>query len=309
MDAEALFEAGLAAYRSRALDEARALFLRAGVAGKRQGAVFHCYLTASRFDWDEGVALLRRIAPNRADCRRQLALIDAMSDAPLPHGELLSDAPQATLFRTLFTPAECTYLAEAARPMMARSTIISGGRQIPDPMRTSDSAAFPLLIENPAVHALNRRIAAASRTDATQGEPLQILRYRRGGEYRPHFDAIPGLANQRLLTMIVWLNTGFGGGETRFIKTGLTLKGETGDALLFGNTLADGNRDPGSAHAGLPVTSGEKLIASRWIRGTALIGKGAPHSCATPPFQTFRVSRLTRYARAARAPNTACRPA
>ncbi|MEZ0243056.1 MAG: prolyl hydroxylase family protein [Sphingomonas sp.] len=269
MDAETDFEAGLAAYREGDLAEARTLFGRAGEAGKQQGAVFHCYLTANRFDWDEGLALLRRIAPNRADCARQLALIEAMTDT-VPPGEVLSETPQVTLFRNLFTPAECTYLAEAARPMMARSTIISNGRQIPDPMRNSDSAAFPLLIENPAVHALNQRIAAASGTDATQGEPLQILRYRRGGEYRPHFDAIPGLANQRILTMLVWLNTGFEGGETQFPKVGLTLKGEPGDALLFRNTLPDGSRDPATIHAGLPVTAGEKLIASRWIRERAL---------------------------------------
>jgi prolyl 4-hydroxylase len=116
------------------------------------------------------------------------------------------------------------------------------------------------------VHAINQRIAAASGTQAAQGEPLQVLRYRPGGEYKPHFDAIPGFANQRILTMIVWLNEDYEGGETMFMKTGAKLRGRTGDALLFRNALPDGSRDPDAAHAGLPVTRGEKLIASRWIR-------------------------------------------
>ena len=93
-----------------------------------------------------------------------------------------------------------------------------------------------------------------------------MLRYRPGGEYRPHFDAIPGFDNQRILTMIVWLSEAYEGGETLLMKTGAKLKGKAGDALLFRNTLPDGTRDLDSAHAGLPVTSGEKLIASRWIR-------------------------------------------
>jgi prolyl 4-hydroxylase len=66
--------------------------------------------------------------------------------------------------------------------------------------------------------------------------------------------------------MIVWLNQDYDGGETMFMKTGTKLRGRTGDALLFRNALADGARDPDAAHAGLPVTRGEKLIASRWIR-------------------------------------------
>ena len=133
-------------------------------------------------------------------------------------------------------------------------------------MRVCDSVGFTWPLENPAVHALNRRIAAASGTAVGQGEPLQVLRYRPGGEYRPHFDAIPGFANQRVMTMLVWLNEDYEGGETHFPTPGLKLKGRTGDAILFRNTGADGRRDPAAGHAGLPVTAGEKLIASRWIR-------------------------------------------
>ena len=266
MDAEALLQAGIAAFRAGGLAEARALFFRSGQAGKLQGSVIYCYLTASRFDWDEGISLLRQLAPYRQDCARQLALIEAMTGDPIPPGELLSEAPHITRFRSLFTRAECAYLIAAAGPMFARATILLRGRETPDPARSSDSAAFPLSIENPAVHALNRRIAAASGTHVVQGEPLQILRYRQRGEYKPHFDAIPGLANQRVLTMLVWLNDAFEGGETEFPKAGITIKGEIGDALLFRNILPDGSRDPDTVHAGLPVISGEKLLASRWIR-------------------------------------------
>ena len=133
-------------------------------------------------------------------------------------------------------------------------------------MRNSDGCGFTWALENPAVHALNRRIAAASGTAPEQGEPLQILRYPAGGEYKPHFDSVPGATNQRALTTLVWLNDGYGGGETWFPEPKLALRGSPGDAVLFHNIGEDGARDRLSAHAGLPVTSGEKLIASRWIR-------------------------------------------
>lgn len=268
MDAEAYFEAGAAALRAGRVAEARELFGRSAAAGNLQAAVICCNLTASCFDWEEGVRLLRNLAGYSARCRRELEVIEAMAPGPLPVGELVSERPHVMLFRGLLTAAECAYLMEAAAPMLAPAVVVDPrtGRQRPDPGRVSDGIGFTLPLENPAVHALNSRLAAASGTDVSQGEPLQVLRYRPGGEYKPHFDAIDGLANQRILTMIVWLNDGYDGGETMFLASGLRLKGAIGDALLFRNVRLDGSRDPEARHAGLPVTGGEKLIASRWIR-------------------------------------------
>jgi prolyl 4-hydroxylase len=140
------------------------------------------------------------------------------------------------------------------------------GRMVPNPVRSSDAAIFGVYAEDLVVNALNRRIAAASGTRPEQGEPLQLLRYRPGGEYKPHLDALPAEPNQRILTMLVYLSDDHEGGETSFPHTGLTFRGRIGDALLFGNAGADGRPDPLSLHAGLPVTKGAKYLASRWIR-------------------------------------------
>ena len=99
---------------------------------------------------------------------------------------------------------------------------------------------FPLVFESPAIHALCRRLAAASETHVKQGEPLQVLRYRPGQEYRPHFDAIGDEDNQRVLTFLVYLNEDYEGGETEFIATGFKVKGKKGDGLLFRNADAVG---------------------------------------------------------------------
>jgi len=277
-DADALFAAAADALWRNALAEARALFRRAGEGGRRDAAVIHANFVAAGTgaapDWPRGVALLRRLAESSPRSRRELAIIEAMALTPAgdpvvaPKGEPVCERPHIVRFATLFSPAECRYLAEAAAPMLEPSVVVDNatGRQVRDPVRTSDGIGFTLPLENPAVHALNRRIAAASGTAVAQGEPLQVLRYRPGDQYRTHFDAIPGFANQRVMTMLVWLNGDYEGGGTRFPTPDLSLKGEAGDAILFRNAGADGRRDPDAAHAGLPVTRGEKLIASRWIR-------------------------------------------
>jgi prolyl 4-hydroxylase len=119
------------------------------------------------------------------------------------------------------------------------------------------------------VNALNRRIAAFSGTSVAQGEPLQLLCYRPGAEYRAHVDALPSEPNQRILTVLVYLSNDYAGGETHFPRAGLSFRGNPGDALIFSNVTGDGRLDPLAIHAGMPVTSGVKWIASRWIRAQA----------------------------------------
>ena len=225
-------------------------------------------------DWGGALELLTALARNDAQAAQQAALLEAMAltgagdPIAVPVGELLSERPHALVFRNLLTPTECRFLIDHASPMFVPAMVVdpATGRMHHDPIRISDTAPFPWVRENPVVHALNRRFAAVSRTPVEAGEPLQVLRYRPGQEYRPHMDAIPNAENQRIVTLIVYLNDGFAGGETMFLRTGTSFVGAPGDALLFRNAGDDGRPDPMSQHAGQPVRSGEKIIASRWIR-------------------------------------------
>lgn len=255
---------------------ARLLFGRAGELGLRTAGLFHTNLLAAGVggpaDWPAAIA--RLAAEARRDPRRAetLALIERMELAPdgtppaIQEGERLSASPDVRLFRHLFTPEECDYLVRVAEPGFAPSVVTdASGRQYPDPVRTSEGSAFHWLIADPAVHALNLRLAAASGTGVEQGEPLQILRYSIGQQYRAHLDAVPGAPNPRVATALVYLNEDYEGGATRFVRAGLDVRGRKGDGLVFRNTLSDGRGDPAAEHAGLPVTKGVKLIASRWI--------------------------------------------
>ena len=193
--------------------------------------------------------------------------IDANGDPRhAPEGERISDRPDARVFRDFLTNDECAHLISVAQPGYQPSMVFNEAEQwVRDTIRTSDGSPIHWLIEDPAVHALNRRIAAASGTTYENGETLQSLRYRPGQEYRPHFDFVAG-DNRRLWTGLVYLNDDYDGGETAFVQTDVKVRGRSGEMLLFANMAPDGEADPLAEHAGLPVTRGEKFLATRWIR-------------------------------------------
>jgi prolyl 4-hydroxylase len=267
----------------RDLKSARECFGRAGKMGHVPAEqAFICFQAngiGGAADWSAAVNGLRKLASTDAGAARQLDLIGKMAiddtGFPIgrPIGEKLSMSPAVWVFRNFASSAECQHLIDAAQPRLEPAVIVDpvSGRLTPHPVRTSESASFPLVSEDLVVIALNRRIAVASGTDYPCGEPLQVLRYRPGQEYRPHLDALPPGGNQRIMTLLLYLNGDYAGGETAFTHTGLKFRGDAGDALLFRNALPGGAPDPMSKHAGLPVTSGEKYIATRWIRSLPVL--------------------------------------
>ncbi len=230
--------------------------------------------TGGRRDWPGALALLGEWTDRDPLAARQVSLLaamqlDAVGDPADPiEPETLSAEPYTACIPGLLTAAECDFLIDISQSRFRRAEIFHEARQafVQDPVRQSAYAGFSAISEWPAVHAINRRIAAASRTEVERGEPLQILRYQPGDSYRPHLDAIPSLANQRILTLLVYLNADYDGGETHFCKSGLRFRGAPGDALLFANATEVGRPDPATEHEGLPVTRGVKYLASRWIR-------------------------------------------
>jgi len=269
-------------YLVRKLAVARQAFARAAAAGHgRAGAIYIAFVangTGAPADWREAVRLLVSAAASDSISARQLDLIRGMNltEDGIPRDLPPVERPSATggmyLFRQLFSEAECQYLIEMAMPLLTPSVVIDPrtGMARSDPVRTSDVAGFPLALEDPVIHQLNRRLAAASGTDVRQGEPLQVLRYRQGQEFKPHVDTLPFEGNQRIRTALIALNGRYEGGETDFLELGFRWKGSPGDALIFANVTNDGKPDPAMRHAGRTPIAGEKMLASRWIRARPL---------------------------------------
>ncbi|MEG3123282.1 2OG-Fe(II) oxygenase [Sphingomonas sp. GB1N7] len=264
----------------RDLVAARALLKRAVAIGHVDGALMEIALTANgsggSIDWPAASHLLRIAAKSDYVAAGQLALLDRMNlgDDGFPNKpaqlEELSRLPNVWRIDRFLTPDECRHIADTAAPLLEPATVIDPSTKmaVANPIRTSDGAAIGPTREDLVVRAVNHRIAAASETPVENGEPLTILRYGIGQQYRPHVDTLPAARNQRVRTMLIYLNQGYGGGATQFLANGLTVRCNAGDAILFDNVLPDGTPDMSSRHAGQPVTSGSKWIATRWIRAT-----------------------------------------
>ena len=257
--------------------QGRVLFEYAASLGHAYANVFITNLLASgvagRRDWTMGLERLEAEARKLPERRAALDLVEAMEldsngdPVALPAAERLSEHPDLRIFRQLLTPDECAYLIRTAEPLFRPSMVYNNaGVEVRDTIRTSDGAGFFWLAEDPAIHAVNRRIAKATGSTYEQGEPLQVLRYSPGQEYRPHFDYLEANENPRPWTALIYLNEDYEGGATRFVKTGHEVRGRTGDVIVFCNSDGSGARDPLAEHAGLPVTSGIKYLATRWIR-------------------------------------------
>lgn len=263
---------------SRDLVEARAALRRAVEIGHVDAALLEAALTASGAgaspDWIGAIELLRKAAENDPLAAEHLSLLDKMDldkrgypRMPIK-GEQLSEQPFIQRFSTIFSAQECLHIAKLANDWLEPAMVADPrtGRNIVNPIRTSDGAVIGPAQETLILAALNRRLAALTGTRVEQGEPLSVLRYMPGQEYRAHVDTLPGATNQRIATAIAYLNDGFDGGETLFFANQLKVKPKAGDVLVFRNLLANGTSDNTTRHAGLPVRRGTKWIATRWIR-------------------------------------------
>ncbi len=225
-----------------------------------------------RRNWRAALEEIKR--KGGAESKLQLDLIDSMclDEEGEPETEYeahrLCTSPAAWKFPAFLTKQECSFLIDLARPVLRPSVVVHPhtGELIRDPVRRSSTTSFPFINEPPALHAINRRIAKATRTTYENGEPAQILCYKPGDEYRRHSDVLPSDSNQRILTFLVYLSDDYEGGETRFPDANFAHKGKVGDALLFRNVDPFGRADMSAVHTGEPVRSGRKYLLSKWIR-------------------------------------------
>ncbi|MBX3595083.1 2OG-Fe(II) oxygenase [Sphingomonas sp.] len=253
------------------IDTAYALTAAAAATGNLQAMLTQAAMiaTATGTQRDEAAAraLVEGAAPRSPLAAQHLAIADTIP-AGAPAVEVLSETPYVARVRGLISAEACAFVMARAAPMLQPSFVIDPDTQarVPHPIRTSAGAAFAPVDEDLVIHTVNLRAAESSGTDIGNGEPLHVLRYTPGQEYRTHLDALPGVENQRTHTVLFYLNGDYDGGETVFPQLGLSVRGEPGDALIFRNTYDDGRADPRAEHAGLPVRAGEKWLATRWIR-------------------------------------------
>ena len=186
--------------------------------------------------------------------------------------------PRVIVFGGLLSDAECEELVVLARARLARSETValasplSGASEV-NAARTSEGMFFQRG-EFPLVARLEERIAALVDWPVENGEGLQVLRYRPGAEYKPHYDyfdpaqpssaAILARGGQRLASLVMYLNTPVRGGATTFPDVALDVMPVRGNAVFFSYDRP--HPDTRSLHGGAPVEEGEKWVATKWLR-------------------------------------------
>lgn len=183
--------------------------------------------------------------------------------------------PRVIVFGDLVSDEECEALIAAARQRLARSLTVetqTGGEAL-NVDRTSDGMFFERG-ENPVVARLEQRIAKLLQWPLEFGEGLQILRYAPGAQYRPHYDYFdpgePGTpvilrrGGQRVATLVMYLQEPEQGGATTFPDVGLEVAPKRGTGVFFSYERPDPATR--TLHGGAPVLSGEKWVATKWLR-------------------------------------------
>ncbi|MDO5685804.1 MAG: 2OG-Fe(II) oxygenase [Neisseria sp.] len=187
------------------------------------------------------------------------------------------DQPQVIFYDHLLSDEECDALCRLADETFVPATVVDeqDGSFTPHPHRSSEHACF-MRGQTALIETVEKRIARLLDWPQENAEGMQVLRYATGGEYRAHFDYFdpqhPGSAKQmasggqRIGTMLMYLSDVEAGGGTRFPELGLEARPRKGSAIYFAGVDAYGQIDPLSLHASVPVISGVKYAATKWIR-------------------------------------------
>lgn len=198
-----------------------------------------------------------------------------------PSPQVLSRSPNIAVVSQLLSADECRLLMVMSAPLLRRSRTLdpASGRPIADgspeqQLRTSSDASHDPVLEDLALRLVQQRMATAAGVDLLNAEPLIVLRYQPGEQYRPHRDYLsPGSlqrdrpwAGNRARSVCAYLSPVASGGETDFPVAGVRVAPVPGTAVIFDNLAPDGHPDPRSLHAGLPVREGEKWLATLWLR-------------------------------------------
>lgn len=180
----------------------------------------------------------------------------------------------------ILTPKECDIIIELGKARgVETSPVLSYGTesttQINDKYRNSKHTWF-----NDNDHPIIKEIAEY--TSKISGLPLenqeatQVAYYNAGGKFDAHYDAcvyedksfcdkINNNAGQRKMTLLIYLNDDFEGGETEFTVLNLKIKPKKGKGILFYDT--DDNQEiiKESMHKGNEIIKGEKWICTKWV--------------------------------------------
>lgn len=177
----------------------------------------------------------------------------------------------------ILTEDQCLQIIQYSSKKLTDSMVVGG-------MDKSIRKSKQTWIEktNPMVKPIYEYLTKTYNIPIENAEDLQVVRYLPNEFYNEHHDSccddvqechdFVKRGGQRKLTVVIYLNNDFKGGETYFKNLDKKYKPSTGSAIVFYPLAKDSNLcHPKALHAGLPVKSGEKWIANVWFRENTFI--------------------------------------
>lgn len=213
----------------------------------------------------------------------------------MPAGQIVTNnsvPPGMLIIQNFLAPAFCDALvAECERVSGVQHTVSDVGAENEASAMTKSATRSSEFIDirklTVDVTGVVRQVFAGAvgpyfRREIDWFELPEILRYRAGGEYKPHADADNWRPEEkkwkrtldRDLSILLYLNEGFGGGEIDFPNFALKLAPKRGLLIAFPS-------DARYVHAARPVTSGIRYALVSWaaVKGGARVNNAPrPHS-------------------------------
>jgi prolyl 4-hydroxylase len=213
-----------------------------------------------------------------------------MGDGPFLVSQVLTEKLQLYILPEFLSTRECQDIVAVGSDQLRASTIsfpdqrknsLAGENKDTSPAyidpdyRTSQTCDLSLL-GNDFVKAVDDKICGAMGIPAQFSEGTQLQRYDVGQQFRQHTDYFATATDEyaafcaekgnRTWTFMIYLNDVLQGGGTHFFAINQTILPRRGTAIAWNNRYPDGQVNPDTLHAGLPVEEGCKLIITKWFR-------------------------------------------
>lgn len=175
----------------------------------------------------------------------------------------------------VLTDDECKKLIRSGKKLVRASvTGLEGSREVMESVRRCQSKKIPWNELDPFLAAkLFVVVHEITGAPLDRLEPLELIRYERGGFYNGHYDWLDPVAHvkeyerggQRTHSLLLYLCDVRRGGETTFPKLGTVITPQAGKLVAWNNTHAGVVQDE-AFHVAKAVESGHKWLLATWVR-------------------------------------------
>lgn len=206
-----------------------------------------------------------------------------VTQLPLDYPQFDTVNPQDPYIGTLdnfLTDSEIDYILNADFKDRLHPGKVGGvGDRIISEHRTSWNTVLPTDTDPVLIQITNKLCSLIKRHPNTM-EKLSLIRYRPGEYYLPHVDAYHYIdggitedlhMSQRIMSILMYLNDDYLGGQTSFPALDISITPKRGRALLFHNVRENADiANPLSSHQGQEVTQGTKWLLMAMFRLDAI---------------------------------------